>query len=314
MRGFDVIFGDHTGVQWTDTVNGQTVLETRNFGASYAKTRLVFNKRTRKVTSTNVTFVVPNAHKMTPTSAIQEMVDGYQKQLAPVMSEIVGFLGRALTRYDCNVQKKGCETLSGDLLADAIRLFNVSNVDFGMVNQGGIRSDLTCRAPGGGGFCPANSTKSPPFAVTKGSIYTVMPFENTIVTAKVSGSIIKKMLDSGMKYNDIYQVSGLCYTYDISAKPPRITRVVLQDKTSGQCTNTPIDLNSTENRYTVATIDFLAQGAQENPVLTKQPEYRTRERVRETVQGYMRSPNFALPKIVGRVVCTGSAQCPTPKN
>lgn len=312
-RGFDIIFGDHTGIQWTGVVNGQTVLETKNFGASYARTRVIYNKRTERLVSTNVTFVVPIAKKITPTASIDKMVASFHSRLAPILSQVVGYSPRILKRYDCKVQKKGCETLTGDLLADAVRFFNVSGIDFGLLNQGGIRSDLTCTAPGGGGFCPTNSSsKSKSLAITKGTIYTVMPFENTVVTARVSGSIIHKMLQTGMKFNDIYQVSGLCYTYDMSTTPGRIVRAVLQDKTSGKCTETPIDFSSTENRYTLATIDFLANGAQDNPVLTKQPEYRTRETLRETVQGYLRSPKFTLPKISGRVVCTGSPQCPTP--
>ncbi len=56
-----VIFGDHTGVQWSDlNINGQIVLETLNAGQSYARTRLTWDSASKKIVDRSVDFVVPN--------------------------------------------------------------------------------------------------------------------------------------------------------------------------------------------------------------------------------------------------------------
>ena len=55
--------------------------------------------------------------------------------------------------------------------------------DFAITNSGGLRAALTCPAAGGpgAGFCPAGST-GPPFPITLGAVYGVLPFGNFSVT------------------------------------------------------------------------------------------------------------------------------------
>ena len=40
-----------------------------------------------------------------------------------------------------------CETVTGNLVADAVRTFNVTGIDFALTNNGGIRAGMTCHGP-----------------------------------------------------------------------------------------------------------------------------------------------------------------------
>ena len=72
------------------------------------------------------------------------------------------------------------------------------------------------------------------------------------------------------------QVSGLCFTYDISAAAgSRVTSAVRQ-AADGSCTGAPIDLTAAST-YTLAINDFMASGGDGYPVVTPDA----------TIQNYM---------------------------
>ena len=70
----DVVFGDHTDIQYSTTINGILVHENRSKGATYAKTLLTIqpdkNKKQGKVTAKSVEFVVPTAPVLSPAQLV----------------------------------------------------------------------------------------------------------------------------------------------------------------------------------------------------------------------------------------------------
>jgi 5'-nucleotidase len=128
----------------------------------------------------------------------------------------------------------------GDLIADAQRWKGGTQIAF--MNPGGIRSDIMYT--------------SYPHNVTYGDLMTVQPFDNKLVTMKLTGSQIYAVLEQQFKPPQasmkLLQVSGIKYSFDLS-KPvgSRIIGLALTD-------GTPILPDGT--LYTVALNEFIATG------------------------------------------------------
>ena len=104
------------------------------------------------------------------------------------------------------------------------------------------------------------------------------------------------------------QVSGICFSYDITAEPGnRITSVVRQAE-DGSCTTEALDLTESAT-YLLATNDFVAAGGDGYPDLSGRAT--TREVMDEVVATYISDAGSISPAIQGRIACTGEG-CPAP--
>jgi hypothetical protein len=105
-------------------------------------------------------------------------------------------------------------------------------------------------------------------------------------------------------------VSGLCFTYDISAPVgSRVTSVVRQ-AADGSCTGPAVDLTSSSS-YTLATNDFVAAGGDGYPVIIAQMT--SRDIMEQDLADHVAANSPVSPAIQGRIVCTssGATLCPT---
>ena len=102
---------------------------------------------------------------------------------------------------------------------------------------------------------------SPPWRITRGQVLAVLPFGDTVVTLDVNGAELKTMLENGVSRmpaadGRFPQVSGLCFTYDISATAgSRVTGAVRQ-AADGTCTGASVDLTAA-SMYHIAENDFM---------------------------------------------------------
>ncbi len=103
------------------------------------------------------------------------------------------------------------------------------------------------------------------------------------------------------------QVSGLCFTYDITR--PAGSRVVsaVRANADGSCGTTPISF-AADARYTIAENDFMASGGDGYPVVISRAT--TRSLMDEVVAGYIAARTPISPAIQRRITCVG-AGCPT---
>jgi 5'-nucleotidase len=121
------------------------------------------------------------------------------------------------------------ESTLGNLLADALREW--AGADIGIMNAGGIRSDLRAGE------------------LIYADIFNVAPFENYPAVLQMTGKEVFDALDVVTRGNrGLLQVSGIRYTVDDATR--RVTSVTLPD-------GTPIDPART---YRVVMPDFLAFG------------------------------------------------------
>lgn len=110
-----------------------------------------------------------------PDPSVQAMLAPFTEQVAAEMKQTIATADAALTR-------DRPEGAMGNLVVDAMRKAAADStgkpVDVAFTNAGGVRNDL------------------PAGVITLGSVFEVMPFDNTIVVFELSGEALQKTLNS----------------------------------------------------------------------------------------------------------------------
>ncbi|HLE14800.1 MAG TPA: alkaline phosphatase family protein [Anaerolineales bacterium] len=273
LSGVDAVLGDHSDFQVLATrSNGVLVTENRSKGIRFTRIRLVVDTSTKKVVYKTADFHKPWAIGVTPDPAIQAEIDALNTELAPFLTPLVGYSTVAIPRADACGQSAGrtCESLVGDLTADAMRLTYAT--DFAITNSGGLRADLTCPATDNlTDFCPPELYPFAPnqFPITRGQVLGVLPFGNLVATVEVSGAELKTMLENGVSRMPAVdgrfpQVSGLCFDFDIEAAVNSRVSNVRSANPDGTCSTTAVDLGAGAT-YLIAENDFMSTGGDGYP-------------------------------------------------
>ena len=317
--GVDAVLGDHTDFQTISLrPNGVLVTENRSKGIRFTRLRLVVDTNTKAVVYKTADFHKPWAIGVTPDPAIQARIDELNAQLAPILGTVIGNSTVEILRADACGQSAGrtCESLVGNVTADAMRkTYSSIGVEFAITNSGGLRDRLTCPPAGGGsGFCPPYTP--PPYLITRGQVLAVLPFGNVVVTLQVNGAELKTMLENGVSQmpaanGRFPQVSGLCFTYNISAPAgSRVTGAVRQ-AADGSCTGAPVDLTAA-SIYKIAENDFMSTGGDGYPIFFSRAT--TQNLMDQVLADYIAAQpgGQVSPAIQGRIVCTtsGTPACP----
>ena len=223
VEAVDVWLGGHSHNVIDDHVNGHPVLIAGSLGQYLAVVDLVVDPVKRNVVESSQRVLTVFADGPAD-SAWSARVQRWNAGVAPVAAGVVGTAGVALHR-------RRPESTIGDFITDAMRAD--SKADIALQNPGGMRADLDAGS------------------VTRGEIYAVMPFDNTIVTLQLTGALVKLALEQSLHNDRVTQVSGIRFTIDQS-KPDmqRVTQLTLTD-------GTPIDPART---YTVAANNFMITG------------------------------------------------------
>ena len=310
VRGFDVIFGDHTNVEFSGVVNEALVVENRSKGRTYARVDLTVRPNNGRVIDRSVEFVDPVSNAVTPDPNIVAFLDPLRAELSALLGNVIGESTVFIPRADACGQSAGriCESLIGNATTDAMR--SIYGTDFAITNSGGLRADLTCPlVDNATDFCPPNSP--PNFQITDGQVLTVLPFGNIVATLTVDGALLRQYLENGVSAmpganGRFAQVSGLCFSYDIGALAGgRVTGAVRQ-AADGSCTGPVVDLTAA-SAYMLAINDFMASGGDGYPVVTDRIV--TRNFMDQDVAAFIEANTPISPAIQGRISCIG-ATCP----
>ncbi len=323
VTNVDAVIGDHTNFQVLATrPNGVLVTESLSKGVRFTRVRLVVDTMMKKVVYKTADFHKPWNIGVTPDPAIQAEIDALNVILAPILSPVIGNSTVAIPRSDICGRADGrlCESKIGNVVADSMRAaFGVGfSIDFAVTNAGGIRADLTCPTTDNpSDFCPAYTP--PPFPITLGQVLTVLPFGNVVATAPVNGATLKAMLENGVSFmpaanGRFPQVSGLCFTYDISR--PALSRVTsaVRQAADGSCTGAAVDLTAAGGPYTIAINDFMAMGGDGYPSLVSvlnTPEVKTMD---DVLADYITANTPISPAIQGRINCIKVFNPASPNN
>ena len=312
VGGFDIIFGDHTNVEFSGIINNALVVENRSRGRTYARVDLTVDPHNGRVIARSVEFVDPVSSAVIPDPAIVAFLDPLRADLDVLLGGVIGESTVFIPRSDECGQSSGrtCESLVGDVTTDAMR--TTYSTDFAITNSGGLRADLTCpTVDNPSDFCPPNTP--PNFQITDGQVLTVLPFGNVVATLSLDGAELKTYLERGVSAmpgisGRFAQVSGLCFTYDIDAAAGSRVMGAVRQAGDGSCTGAIVDLSAVST-YTLAINDFMAAGGDGYPDVSDR--IATRNFMDADVAAYIAANTPVSPAIQGRIGCIGST-CPVP--
>ncbi len=244
-RGVDAIVGGHEHTYVAGRVAGIPVVTAGTKGRGMG--RIVLRWNGQRVLASQVQWnpVFADSLPAAPAAPVAAFVDSVCEAIAPLVARVHARTAHGLGR----------EQLV-NFVADAMRAR--TGADVAVTNLGGVRTE----------FEPGN--------VTEADLFTLIPFENTLVTARLTGRQLVDFLESDPLQA---RVAGLRGRYLATAAAGR--RLVDITDASGQ----PMDPNSD---YLVATNNFLAHGGdgfrgflQGRDVVWT--EYRVRDVVREAL-------------------------------
>lgn len=237
-RGIDVVLDGHTHsvVEHEEVTNhdGKPVLITQT-GTQFANIgKMVISTDGKISTSFLATKDISYSN-----AAVQHTIDSVYQLLDEVTHRQLATCAFDLTINGADGKRlvRNGETNMADIVADAFRVKVQAQI--GLCNGGGIRASI------------------PAGIITYGDAINVQPFNNQMVKAEATGSIILTMLESCTaslpeEFGSFPQVSGLRFT--AHQKSHTVTGVEVFDETSG--TWFPID---PEQTYTIGTTDYCVE-------------------------------------------------------
>ncbi len=314
LTGVDAVLGGHTHGQFiTSLNNGVLVAQSPNSGLRFTRIRLTVDTSSKAIIYKTADYHKPWNIGVTPDPAIQALIDNLNVQLTAIFNTTIGYSTKAIPRADSCGRADGrlCESLVGNMTADSMRV--TYNTDFAITNSGGLRAGLTCPTTDvAGDFCPPFTP--PPYPITRGQVLAVLPFGNVVFTVSITGAELKTFLENGVsKMPDadgrFPQVSGLCFTYDISAPAGSRVLSAVRQAANGSCTGAPIDLTAAST-YRIAENDFMAYGGDGYPIVYARGA--TQNIMDQVLANYVFISTPVSPAIQGRIVCTtsGANACP----
>ncbi|HXS83099.1 MAG TPA: 5'-nucleotidase C-terminal domain-containing protein [Methylomirabilota bacterium] len=251
VAGVDAWFGGHSHNVVDDKVDGKPVMIPGSLGQYLAVADLVMDPVKKKVVESSQRVLTAYADGPQD-SAWTARVAHWNTDVAAVAAEVIGTAGVALHR-------RSPETTIGDFICDAMRVD--AKVDIALQNPGGMRADLN---------------EGP---ITRGEVYAVMPFDNTIVTMELTGAQVKLALEQSLRGGRVTQVSGVRYVLEPSSQNRwGLKSVTLAD-------GSPLD---PEKSYTVAVNNFMASGGDSYNVLAEGKSTDTGRLIRDAMEKYVR--------------------------
>lgn len=230
--GVDAWFGGHSHNVVNDRVEGRPVLIAGAQGQYLAIADLVVDPIARRVVESQQRIDLVYAD-VPVDSAWTARVERWNSSVAPIAATVIGDAAVALHR-------RRPESTVGNLICDAMRAD--VGADIAMQNPGGMRADLDAGP------------------VTRGDVYAMMPFDNTIVVLELTGELVKLALEQSLAGDRITQVGGLRYEFDPARTAlERIVTITLADGSALDPART----------YRVAVNNFMATGGDRYDALTK---------------------------------------------
>ncbi len=205
-----------------------------------------------------------------PGNIVKKVLPLYETDEYKKMNEVVGSASEWLLRRKGNSP----ESPLGDLITDVMRYETFA--DFAFQNLYGIRNDI------------------PPGKVRIKDLASVSPFGNTIVTMKMTGAQIRKLLrQSATEEKGILQLSGLKMYFNSSLpEDKRLLNVIVNGE--------EID---NDKEFLVATNSFIAAGGDGFVTFTKGKDIKdTGKKLLDAEMEYFRQNSPVKAELEGRII------------
>jgi len=195
------------------------------------------------------------------------IIQAYYGRIQKEYSRVIGETSVPLVRYHQR------ESNVGNFICDTMR--KKTGTDIAFINSGAIRNNI------------------PKGRITLEQVFTLLPFDNVLVTMKLTGKQILEILEQNAKLeHGILQVSGMEIRYDLSE--PAGSR--LREVYIGRRSLDP------EKIYTVTTIDFLAAGGDAFSPFKEGKNITYGMALRDAIVSYLEKHSPISPRIEGRII------------
>ena len=223
--GIDVIVGGHDNAYLSNisdrakgpyptVVNGTQIVQAYAYGKYLGELSVVFDDEGEVISATGEPITIDGS--VNENSQIVARLDELEKTITDLKETLVGNVSSSLNgdRAVCRVQE--CDM--GNMITDAMRAAGMEKgYSIALANSGGIRASLDAGQ------------------VTLGEIMTILPFQNTMSTFKVTGKQLLAAIENGVSQVEdgsgrFPQVSGMRFSFDAS-KPAneRVTSIEIQE-------------------------------------------------------------------------------------
>lgn len=242
-QGIDLIVSghDHGYLKKPIHIGKTMIVEAGAHTSNLGMIDLNYNKQTGEITSYK--------HDLTPINSDTSRPDpAMEKKLAEVSAKLDVIMGREIGETSVLLSKKGptAESVAGNLVTDAMREATGSDVAF--INTGGMKKSIS------------------PGVITFGNIYELLPYENELVTVKMTGDELRAVLEDSASHAEEIQSFGNRRSLQCSGIRTKVnpSRPVGERCFDITVNGEPIDPKKT---YSVTTIDYLVKGSNEFPSL-----------------------------------------------
>lgn len=225
VRGIDAIVTGHSHTSVNGKANGVPIVQAYYNGRSLAKLSFTFKADNSFSLSSSLVEIYRNKATIVENAAVRSIYDKYMNEYSGVLLEKVAQVEGELWH---DVVKN--VTPMGYWVCEAMR--ESFGTQVAVMNGGGLRK----------GFSAGTATVQ--------DFWDLMPFDNTAITFKVSGAVLKKIIDHGIDSPGFGngQFSGLVVRYDpTKAFENKIISMTLADGTEVR----------DDGVYSVVTNDFV---------------------------------------------------------
>ena len=231
VEGIDAIISGHSHNTVAGYINDVPVVQAYKYGRAMAKVSFEFNEDgTIKAATPSIDSLYKRKGDIIADASGTAEYDKWNTDLEPIMNEKIGVASATFSHNTDEDQTTPLGEFVCKLMAEK------AGVDIAIQNGGGLRRDI-----------PAGD-------ITMGLMYEVMPFDNTLTVAELTGSDLRKNIDNGLmpEGSRAGSFSGLIVEFDLD-KPAgeRILKMTLSD-------GRPVKMDQV---YKVVSNDFLVDTA-----------------------------------------------------
>ena len=198
----DVVFSAHSHSRYWGYIDGKLVTQAHSAGRAFADVDLVIDRKSGEVVSKVAEIVTTTiTPTLVPDLVFRQSWMRPSPRLHPIVNQVVATAAADIAR----AASPAGEQALGNLVADAQRWKQGTQIAF--MNPGGIRADMAAGE------------------VTYGELFAVQPFNNYLVTMKLTGAQLDPLLEQQWQATAtrMLQISGISYAWSASA--PRGSRI-----------------------------------------------------------------------------------------
>jgi 2',3'-cyclic-nucleotide 2'-phosphodiesterase (5'-nucleotidase family) len=250
--------------------------------------------------------------------AIKAIVDPYVAQLATYNNTVVGQTTVPIDTTGAYVAETNAANLQADAAVAELASHGITDVD---VHLSGAMTQSNPKI-----LFPTAATASP-VTLKVSDMFTLMPYENSLVVLKMNGPQIKAVLERGYRnyyyYKYVPDFGGYSYYTTCMLDTNKVGKITYDQKAGSAATpplpdgnnvvsfsinGTNVDFANATKYYNVSTVNYLAAGSCNfnNGGVSiwplKQIVHDTQFYVRDAVIDYVTAQKIVSPAIEGRVV------------